>query len=384
MSQTSTGPPADARRLAVEALVRIDVDGAYANLLVPHLLEQSELSRRDRAFVTELVYGTTRMRRACDWLVDQFVLRDVDPPVRAALRLGTYQLAFLGTPPHAAVSATVEAVPRRVRGFVNAILRRVARAPLDWPSEAVRLSYPDWIVDRLSADMGESATLGALAAMNEPAGATERSDGYVQDRASQWVAELVGARPGERVADLCAAPGGKSTALTTAGASVVAADIRPTRLGLVSANAARLGVPETQMQVVAADATHPPFAPGAFDRVLIDAPCSGLGALRRRPDARWRIQPANVDHLAGLQRAMVDAAVALVRPGGVVVFSVCTMTVAESVGVARHVARRHPQLQPLAAPDPPWVALGTGALLLPQAAGTDGMAIFRWRTPPTA
>ncbi|MDQ6696044.1 MAG: rRNA cytosine-C5-methyltransferase [Actinomycetota bacterium] len=381
-----TAPPADARRVALDALVRIDTDGAYANLLLPTLLSRSGLSGRDRAFVTELVYGATRMRRACDWLVDRFVLRDVDPQVRAALRLGAYQLAYLRTPGHAAVSATVAVVPRRARGFVNAILRRVATSPVDapddWPSNAIRLSYPDWIVERLVADLGEPAAVGALEAMNERAQVTERPDGYVQDRASQWVADLVDAAPHERVADVCAAPGGKATALASGGAYVVAADIRPARARLVAENVTRLAADGSgRVDVVVADGRVPPLRPGSLDCVLVDAPCSGLGALRRRPDARWRVQADAVERLAELQRALVDAAVTLVRPGGRVVYSVCTLTLAESTGLDAHVGAAHPSLEPLPPPAEPWTPLGRGALLLPQAAGTDGMALFRWTKP---
>ena len=155
------GSPADARRVALDALVRIDVDAGYANLVLPAMLAESTLSERDRAFATELVYGTTRMGRACDWLVDRFLLREVDPEVRAALRLGAYQLTYLRVPAHAAVSATVAVVPPRARGVVNAVLRRVADHPVDadappdrggWPDLATRLSYPDWVVRRLVAD----------------------------------------------------------------------------------------------------------------------------------------------------------------------------------------------------------------------------------------
>ncbi len=182
----------DARVVALRTLARIDSEGAFANLALRHELDRSGLEQRDRAFATELVYGTTRQRRRLDHVVDRFLLREVDPPVRAALRLGAYQLHELGTPPHAAVSATVDAVPnRKVRGLVNAVLRKVAGAPVEeggWPSEAVRLSYPDWIVERLTADLGADPGHAALAAMNEAAAATERDDGYTQDLASQWFA----------------------------------------------------------------------------------------------------------------------------------------------------------------------------------------------------
>ena len=148
-----------ARRLAIEALERIETDGAYANLLAPKLLEESGLDERDRAFVTQMIYGATRMKRSLDYLVDRFIDRgDVDSRARAALRIGAYQLAYLRTPSHAAVDATVAASPKRVRGFVNAVLRKVAKAgsaeETDWPTGALALSYPDWMVKRLEVDLG--------------------------------------------------------------------------------------------------------------------------------------------------------------------------------------------------------------------------------------
>ena len=361
-----------ARRVAVDALVRID-EGAYANLVLPLLLERSGLDRRDRAFVTELVYGSTRMRRACDWLVDRLVDRPLEPEVRAVLRLGAYQLAFLGTPPHASVSATVDVAPVRARGLVNAVLRRMVREPAPpWPDPATRLSYPDWVVRRLAADLGVEEAQAALEQMNVAPTVTERADGYVQDEASQEVAAYVGAGPGERVVDLCSAPGGKATAMAAAGpALVVAADLSPVRTRLVVENVARLG--QENVAIVVADAAAPPLRPASFDRVLLDAPCTGLGVLRRRPDARWRVQPDDVDRLAELQRRLLDGAATLVRPGGLLVYSVCTLTLAETVEVDAWLASAHPELEAVAPPGPPWTPLGRGARLLPQDAGTDGM-----------
>jgi 16S rRNA (cytosine967-C5)-methyltransferase len=367
----------------VEALVRIERDGAYANLVLPKLLARSGLGERDRAFATQLVYGTVRQRRACDWFVGRFALGDLDPQVRAALRLGTFQLRMLGTPAHAAVSATVDTVPRRARGLVNAVLRRIAEADDAWPSAAVRLSYPDWILDRLAADLGEADALGALEAMNTPAPVTERPDGYVQDLASQWVVDAVGARPGERLLDACAAPGGKATGLAQQGAFVVAADRRPSRVGLVADNRARVGLGPESLAPLTADAARPPFAAGSFDRVLVDAPCSGLGSLRRRPDARWRAEPGDVDRLAQVQGRILAAGAELVRPGGRLTYSVCTLTTAETTGVADRFAEDHPGWKPVPPPGDPWRSWGSGALLLPQAAGTDGMALFSWTRPGT-
>jgi 16S rRNA (cytosine967-C5)-methyltransferase len=352
--------------------VRVDHEGGYANLVLPALLGRSGLDGRDKAFATDLVYGTTRRRRACDFLVDRFLVHAPAPELRTLLRLGAYQLEFAGIEPHAAVNTTVDLAPARAKGFVNAVLRKVAATPTTWPDEATRLSYPDWIVRRLEAELGRDDALAALERMNEAPPVSTRADGYVQDLASQWVADLVGAEAGELVADLCAAPGGKATALAATGAVVAAVDLRLRRSSLVSGNAARLGL--GQVHVVTADATAPPFAAGRFDRVLLDAPCSGLGALRRRPDARWRIDEPDVDRLASLQAEMLASAATLVRPGGVLVYSVCTLTAAESVGHPRPAG-----FVPLDAPPSPWRPYGDGARLLPQDADTDGMVVLRYR-----
>jgi 16S rRNA (cytosine967-C5)-methyltransferase len=372
----------DPRRVAVEALERIDVDSAYANLVLSPILGRAKLEPRDRHFVTELVYGTTRMRRSCDFLVDRFLARPPDARTRAVLRLGAYQLAFLGTPPHAAVGATVGVAPPRTRGLVNAVLRKVAgslpKTPEEWPDLATRLSYPDWIVQRLIEDLGEADAVGALVAMNQSASRTERADGYTQDLGSQWVAELVGAQPGELVADVCAAPGGKATAMALGGGFVLASDLQWSRVSLLVQNIADVAV-EGTMAALAADALHLPYRAMALDRVLVDAPCSGLGALRRRPDARWRITPEAVDTLAELQLAQLAEAATAVRIGGTLVYSVCTLTARETVEVDELFRVRFPSFETIEAPGDPWRHLGGGAVLLPQAAGTDGMAIFRYR-----
>lgn len=374
-------PGEDARRVAIEVLVRIDTEGAYANLVLPKVLARSKLDERDRGFVTELVYGTMRMQRACDHLVDRFVIdQTVEPEVRAALRVGAYQLAFAGTPPHAALNATVAAVPKRARGFVNAILRRVSQYPIahdEWPNEATRLSYPDWIVDRLFDDLGHIDALGALEAMNEAATVHVRDDGYRQDRASVLVAEAVDARAGLLVADVCAAPGGKATALATTGAHVIASDVRPRRLSLVTENRETLGL--DNLDVVAADGRHLPYGDSRFDRVLVDAPCSGLGALRRRPDARWRITAEAIDRLVEIQRDIVDEAIRVLAPGGLLVYSVCTLTVAESTGIDAYIATAYPELIPEPLEGGPWRAHGRGVQILPQDDDTDGMNLFRYR-----
>ncbi len=365
--------PLSARELALEAVVRIERDGAFANLLVPSMLDKSELETRDRGFVTELVYGSTRMKRPCDYLFDRFI---ADPPpveARAALRLGVYQLVFLGTPPHAAVNDTVGATPHKYRGLVNAVLRKVIDAPVTYPTDAIRLSYPDWLYDQLVDQFGTEQAHELMASMNQPAAVVERDDGYRQDTSSQMVASLLS---GDRIADICAAPGGKSTAMAGSAGLVAASDRRMSRARLIESNVARLSL--DNVTTVIADGRHLPYRPGSFDAVLVDAPCTGLGALRRRADARWRIGADDAARLADLQVELMLAASELVRVGGEVLYSVCTITDAESLGVAEQLAVEAPELEPFTDFPEGWEPHGVGARLLPDAEN-DGMAAIRYR-----
>ena len=370
------------RRLALDLLARIEDEGAYANLVVPATLADSGLDSADRGMVTDLVYGVTRLRRALDAMADRFVTSAPDRRTRRLLRLGVYQWAWAGIPPHAAVSETVALAPARTRGFVNAVLRRVVAAPgpdaMAWPSQAVRLSYPDWIHDLLVAELGPVDAIAAMATMDERPTVERRADGYAQNRSSQWVASAVEARPGERIVDLCAAPGGKTTAMAADGADVLALDLHAHRVGLVRANIARLGDTPGRVVAVQADGRRAPFGDGLADAVLLDAPCSGLGALRRRPDARWRITPDDIDDLVVLQRELIAEAARLVAPGGRLVYSVCTLTSAEStdhpVPVGFEIDRRPPAGV--------WRAHDHGWRALPQDDDTDGMVLIRYRRLP--
>lgn len=424
-----------ARLVALDALVRIE-DGAYAQVLLPAMLRGSGLRDRDRAFATDLVYGTVRSQRRLDDLVKRVAKRPLhrlDPPVRAALRLGAYQLLH-DVPRHAAVSETVDALAARsprARGFVNAALRAVTRLGPPWPepaSEGVALSYPDWLVERLQIDLGGADARAALVAMNEPAATTLRGnplrgsadtletelraagtqvergslvpdalvvrgigdpatlpavrDGRAtpQDQASQALVGVLDPQVGERVADVAAAPGGKATAIAErigADGAVVALDIDAGRLRLVREASSRLDL--DIVHPVVADGRALPLRPASFDRVLLDAPCSGLGVLRRRPDARWRITESSIGELAALQRDLLAAAAVLVRPGGVLVYSVCTLTGAETVDVDLWCEQHLDGFDALPPPAAPWQLLGRGALLLPQAARTDGMFVLSLR-----
>jgi 16S rRNA (cytosine967-C5)-methyltransferase len=370
-----------AREIALEALARVD-DGAYANIALPALLteldRQFHLEDREKNFATELTYGTVRMRRACDWLVQRHITRDSDDETLRVLHLGAYQLVFLQTPPHAAVSEMVDLSPNWSTKFVNFVLRRVAEdLNPKWPDLATQLSYPDWIIRALNADLGAAESRRVLESMNNSASVSTRDDGYVQDPASQMVARSVEARSGERVLDLCAAPGGKATLIASSGAHVVAVDLHEHRSKLVEENADRLGLTE-YIEVLTGDATTMYFDQGSFERVLVDAPCSGLGSLRRRPDARWRITESDVVDLVKLQRALMTVAANAVKPGGVVVYSACTLTRPESLGLDEWVQETHPELVPIARIEGVgWEPLGNGARLLPNE--TDGMVVFRYQ-----
>jgi 16S rRNA (cytosine967-C5)-methyltransferase len=412
-------------------MVRVEA-GAYSHIALPAMLRRSRLSPRDRAQATEMVYGTLRSQRRLDALLERVSTRPVaalDPPVRAALRLGAHQLVT-GVAPHAAVSETVAATPRRARGYVNATLRALSRLGPPWPEPddpAVALSYPDWLVDRLSADLGAADAHGVLVAGNEPGSLTLRPnprrvrgadlrreledagarveegalvrDALVvrgvgdparlpalvegratpQDQGSQAVVAYLAPEPGDLVLDVAAAPGGKTTAVAELVGSghVVAADVNGGRLRLVHDAVTRLGLDNVRALVT--DARRPGARQASFDRVLVDAPCSGLGVLRRRPEARWRVEAAQLPVLAELQLAMLLGAADLVRPGGLLVYSVCTLTTVETTEVARAAVEQLAGWTVLAPPAAPWRPRGAGALLLPQECGTDGMFVLGLR-----
>jgi 16S rRNA (cytosine967-C5)-methyltransferase len=422
------------REIALAVLLRVE-EGAYSNLLLPKLLRESDLDVRDRSYATELVYGSLREQRALDYLLGQLTDRPLvklDPPVRAALRLGVYQLAH-GVPAHAAVSETVEIAPAGARGYVNGVLRTLTRLGPPWPwpegsdpqAIAVRLSYPDWIVERLVSDFGmddaratllvgneaptvglrvneekatpedvmrelraagADVTRGALVedallvrGAGDPSRVAAVAEGRAtpQDEASQAVVAVLDPQPGETVVDVAAAPGGKATGIgerVGEDGRVLACDIHAGRVGLVTAAARRLDL-RCVMPVVA-DGRALPVRPASADRALVDAPCTGLGVLRRRAEARWRVGPEQISPLTRLQRELLLAAADTVRPGGVVVYSVCTLTHEETAGVDWAI-RDVPQLVADPPPGPPWRRRGRGALLLPQDAGTDGMFVLR-------
>jgi 16S rRNA (cytosine967-C5)-methyltransferase len=416
-----------ARSVAAEALRRVIDEDAYSTLVVPALLGRSGLDARDRRFAAELAYGTLRRRPFLDRAIAERATRGLNrmsPTVRAALRLGAYQILFTTVPPHAAVGETVSLVAPRERGFVNAILRRIAaERPIpprgdDDEAVALRTGLSVWAVGELRRVVGEELE-EAASALSRPAplclrantcrvdvealvSALEEADrsptiskldpdcvlvergdprelpGYregwfsIQDHASAFVARALGARPGDRVLDACAGPGGKATAIACAvqpGGSVFAADLHPRRVALVRANAGRLGVP---VEVLAQDAERPALR-GPFDRVLVDAPCSGIGSARRRPELLWRPRKEELSQLARRQVAIASSVAALLRPGGRLVYAVCTFPRAETDAAADAIRRHRPDLLPVRIQGPEGRA--ERVRLWPHRHASDGMFV---------
>jgi 16S rRNA (cytosine967-C5)-methyltransferase len=362
-----------ARRAAFETIRRVFEDDAYADRAFRGSVEG--IDPRERALAQRLAYGTIQRVRTLDYGIEELGGRPVaklDPPVRAALRLGAYQLAYSELAVHAAVNESVELVRaaglERAVKFANAVMRRltlglrelVEALPYETPGQAaLRNSYPDWVAEVWWRDLGADQARELMRAQNEPperavrlnarqrgpvggerdpaipgALLVERIEdcdlaaGFVwpQSRGSQLAGLAVGAQPGERVLDLCAAPGGKATQVAERAEEVVAVEKHPGRARELEANCKRLGA--TNVRVVNADALSLPDDLAGFDRVLVDAPCSGLGVLDSRPDLRWRGKP-----LPELQRDLLRVAAERVRPGGAVLYSVCTINADENEAV---------------------------------------------------
>jgi 16S rRNA (cytosine967-C5)-methyltransferase len=354
---------APARAAAYEVLRRVFEEDAYADRALRTASEG--LDDRDRALARRLALGSVQRVRTLDHAIEALgrrPVRKLDAPVLAALRLGAYQLAYLdGVPRYAAVNESVELVRRarleRAVPFTNAVLRRladgIAGLLASLPEGPLKHSYPDWIWDVWRRDLGEEAALALMRVQNEPppvvvrhvrglapdGAATDVPGAYEvarvdeealaagriwpQSRASQVAALCVGAREGERVLDVCAAPGGKTSMLA---GEVVAVEVNEARARELEENLRRLG--REDVRVVHADGRALPPELDGFDRALVDAPCSGLGVLASRADLRWRSRP-----LPELQLELLRAAAERVRPGGTVVYSVCTINADETEAV---------------------------------------------------
>jgi 16S rRNA (cytosine967-C5)-methyltransferase len=415
-----------ARECAYTVVRRVFEHDAYADRALN--AEARGLDRRDRALAMQLAYGTVQRRATLDHVAARFSSRPpakLDPPVLAAVRLGLFQLLFLdGIAPHAAVNESVELCKRSTRGgsgLVNAVLRRAVRdgrAVLSELSDqtpagaAVKHSVPEWLAELWFSELGAAEARALLARVNEPAEsalrvnalkgtavslpvpsrpADEIPEGLVleapfdafesplfregrvmpQSRGSMLVARSLAPEPGERVLDLCAAPGAKTThlaALMQGSGSLVAVERNPRRAEVLRRTCEMMGA--ANVEIVVADAREP-AAGGPFDRVLVDPPCTGLGTLQSRPDIRWRAGRAgsgSIVELAALQRAILERGADALRAGGVLVYSVCTISRAEGEGVAEALVAARPDFE-----------LDHARQLMPHRDGTDGFFIARLR-----
>ncbi len=325
---------AAAREISYRILIKVH-SGAYASELLRH--ETAALGTRDAALAETLVFGCLRYQSQLDFLIAHFSGRPqpkLDLEVRVALRMGIFQLRYLDRiPAHAAVAESVELVKgahkRSAAGFVNAVLRKVNREPVRWPDRATELSIPAWILERWESHYGPAVAAGiAQAALAEPESFVNPATGRQQDIGAQSIVPLLEIEPGMTVLDLCAAPGNKTAQALALGARVTACDRYLRRL---------VEVPD-QAQRVVLDAVNPlPFSAqnqgSLFDRILIDAPCSGTGTLARNPEIKWRLRPSDLPVFQDRQRKIIEQARPHLRPGGRMVYATCALEQEENEAV---------------------------------------------------
>ncbi len=416
-----------ARACALRVVRRTFEQRAYADRAFA--AEASVLQPRDRALAMALSYGTVQRRGTLDHVAAQLTgrpLARLDPPVLAVLRLGLYELLFMGgASEHAAVNEAVELAKRsspRATGLVNAVLRRgaregpgiLARLEDESPEGAALLhSVPGWLASQWWDELGAEEARALLRVINDPAESALRVNSLVsgvaevaaalpvasrpapglpeglvldgpfdaegselwargaiqpQSRASMLVARMLDPAPGHRVLDLCAAPGGKTThlaALIEDRGEVVAVERHPGRAGALERTCARMRASCVRVEV--GDAAIP-RAEGRFDRILVDPPCSGLGTLQSRPDLRWRRRPEAIAELAALQGRILGAGASALEPGGAIVYAVCTISRAEGRDVVDAFLRAHGAF-----------SLDEQVQLMPHRDGTDGFFIARLR-----
>jgi 16S rRNA (cytosine967-C5)-methyltransferase len=432
-----------ARRAALRVLERVR-EGDLVDRALDDAASAAGLDGRDRAWLQELVYGTLRLRGRLDHLLEAVArggTARIDPVVLDVLRLGAYQLLEMGSvPPYAAVSQSVDLAREggapRAAGFVNGVLQNLRRRAADVPFPdfaadpagwlATAGSHPRWLVERWIARWGAGEARALAEANNRrpelylrplgiaPAAAAERLraagiesepvpfspdslriappataaqalaavPAVVQDPAAALVVRYAAVPEGATVLDLCAAPGGKALGVAETAARVVAADLSVGRLRRVAENAQRVGW-RSRLGLVVADGRQAPFRP--VDAVLLDAPCTGTGTFRRHPDGRWRVGPDDVRALAALQDALLAAAADRVRPGGLLVYSTCSLEPEENELRIETFLSRHPGWAPEASPAEldPGLLDGAGRLaVLPQRHGVDGAFAVRLRRAP--
>lgn len=435
-----------ARELAVRTLMTHEKEKTYIDLSLKEALSKSDLSGQDRAFTTELVYGTVKMKRTLDYIAESFSsirLKKLTPAILQILRTGLYQLFYMDrVPVSAAVNESVKLAKKlgnpRAAGFVNAVLRAADRnrEGIRFPQKGTAeylgtfYAYPDelaahWVElfdyeeaeklmaasnrspgvtlrvnplkttrealqEKLKAD-GIEAACGALspdALLVSGSGNLAAHEGFlngeftIQDEASQMAALAMGAKPGMKIIDVCAAPGGKSTAMAAKMANegrVYSFDLHPHKITLIEKNAERLGIKNLEARVQDARVLREEFV-GKMDGVLADVPCSGLGIIRKKPDIKWQKPLEGLKELPTIQAEILETASRYVRPGGTLVYSTCTLEPSENGGVVEAFLAAHPEFQPVSLkelfPNKPSAESGQ-VTLMPHEDGTDGFFIAK-------
>jgi len=365
--------PANPRQSCIRALLEWEKGKHFSDEILHTALDRDHLPPLDRAFLMETFFGILRNLSQLDFLIGQLREGQIDPETRSILRLGLYQIFHMRTAAHAAVNETVN-LAGRSRGLVNAILRRTLRekaaleSALAGAGQAVVTSHPQFLLDRWIAAFGPDATRRLCAWNNQPAEVHVRANGlrvtagellrgspssesspahplairvkalpfswiahglcYVQDPSTLMPCDLLAPQPGDFVLDACAAPGGKTSYLAQLMGNqgrIIACDLYESRVARLRENLARLGV--TIAQGIQHDCMQagPPLAPASFDRILVDAPCSNTGVIRRRVDVRWRLTEEDFIRMPAQQLALLKRTATLLKPGGALVYSTCSL-----------------------------------------------------------
>ncbi len=334
-----------ARSLAFDVIEQVR-HGAYAADLL--YARSADLDSRNAGLAAEIALGVLRYQSQLDFLIERYSGRPgarLDDPVRTALEMGIYQLRYLDrVPAHAAIHESVELVKRaRKRSaapFANAVLRKVDRQPVPWPSREIELAHPAWLLERWDRQFGPE-TAASIARANLERPETYMRGSRIQDIGSQSIVPLLDLAPGQTFLDLCAAPGNKTAQALESGIQPVACDIHLSRLAPMKS----LGI-----DLVALDARQPlPFR-RRFDRILVDAPCTGTGTLAHNPEIKWRLLPTAIDELRQVQAQILRQALAALAPGGRLVYSTCSLEREENEdvvdGLAVRTMRRIPGRDP--------------------------------------
>lgn len=434
------------RDAALTILLAVDKNQAYSNLLLHQTIEKYKLDVKDRGLLTEITYGTLQHKLTLDYYLEPFIRGKVDLWVRWLLRMSLYQMQYLSRiPAHAAVNEAVEIAKRRghkgIASMVNGILRSILREgvrstnDIENPNErlAIETSHPQWLVDRWVESYGYEDTAEMLRENNIPpvqtvrvnttkatvenvlttleregvkavrsevmpecihlqTGQAARTAAFkhglitIQDESSMLPANVLNLQPGMKVLDMCAAPGGKTTHMAEKmqnEGSILAMDLHPHKLDLIDENTARLGLDIVQTAPIDGRKAASFLPKESFDAILVDAPCSGLGVMRRKPDIKYTKREEDLESLQTIQLAILDNATQVLKPGGRLVYSTCTVDKRENEGTVEAFLSKHPEMEsePLTnLPEKLLAKQNNGMLqVFPQDFGSDGFFVAAFR-----